>query len=144
MTVDTFVQILVGAFVVTIGSYLMQGKNIQDDETSIILPIVFFISGWVIIVVGMKFDPFALLAAVLMILSLFVRGTDLHEMSFLFATIGGVSFARAVLGSSESVLSMAAVILATVAMGVYWIMDAPITVSAVSWVLFALVAARQS
>lgn len=143
MSVDTFVQILVGAIVVTIGSYLMRGKNIREDESSVILPIVFFISGWVIIVVGMKFDPFAMLAAVLMILALFVRGTDLHEMAFLFASIGGVSFARAVLGQSDSIISMALVILATVSMGVYWVMDdAPITVAAISWILFAFVGSR--
>lgn len=140
MSLDVFVQILAGAVVVTVGSYLMQGK----DGTNAILPIVLFISGWVIIVVGMNFDPFAILAALLMILSLVVKETELHEMSFLFATIGGISFAKSVLGSNESITSMVLAIIATVAMGVYWIMDAQITVAIVSWVLFALVAALQS
>lgn len=144
MTVDTFVQITVGAIMVMIGSYLIREKNLQEYDTSVILPFIFFISGWVIIVVGMNFDPFAILAAMLMIFSLFIRGTDLHEMSFLFVMLGSISFAKAVLGvSNKNVLSVFIVILATVIMSVYWITYTPLMVTAMSWILLALIASAQ-
>ena len=138
MSVDIFTQILVGATSASLGRYLLRVRSEADD---IIIPLVFIISGWAIVIFAMDFNPFAIVSATLFILFLFLRDTMFKEIAFIFAVIGGLAFARGTMGDDTSNMTkLAMVFIATLNMMAFWVFNAPLGTAIVSWVLFALVA----
>lgn len=146
MAVDVFVQIVVGAAVMAVGVYMIRSSRSTEEDCNLIVPLVFAISGWMIVIFAMDFNPFVVVAALLFILSLFLRDSRAFGgIAFVFAVIGGVSFAMGALSddtNNGTKTVMAAT--ATICMIAYWTFGAPVWTAIVAWTLFALVAATPS
>ena len=141
MSVNVFTQFVVGAMSLTLGVYLLRSR--EPDEKESIVPLVFVVSGWSIIVFSMDFNPYAVVAAVLIQFALFVKESSMFsEMTLILAVIGSLSFAKGILGNDTNNCSkLFMTFAATVFMGAYWMYDAPLWTAIVSWTLFALVVA---
>jgi hypothetical protein len=142
MSVDVFVQIVVGAVIMAVGVYMIRSIKASEEDGCLIVPLVFVISGWMIVVFAMDFNPFTVVAALLFILSLFMMDSvEFGGMAFIFAVIGGMSFAMGALsGDTENGTKLAMVTTAIVCMVAYWMFEAPVWTAIIAWTLFALVA----
>lgn len=142
MSVNVFLQVAAGAIVLSLGIHLLRTRRTMDADGAFIVPLVFVLSGWSIVVFAMNFNPFVVVAALPFLVALFLRNSAVFgEMSFIFAVIGGLSFAMGALGDdTENSTKLTMVTVATACMGVYWMFDAPTWTAIVSWTLFALVA----
>lgn len=143
MSVNVFAQFAVGAASLTLGAYLLRSRDIGGADGEFIVPLVFVLSGWAIIVFAMEFDPFAVVAALLFLLAMLVRNSEVFGiMAFIFAVIGGLSFGIGALGNDpHNSTKQSMVAAATVLMGAFWMFGAPIWTAIVSWTMFGLVVA---
>lgn len=142
MSVNVFAQIVVGAISLSLGIYMVRLRGMDSVDGAFVVPLVFIISGWSMVVFAMDFNPYVVVAAMLFILSLFTKSSDaFKEMAFIFAVIGGLSFARGTLGDdTKNMTKISMITVATISMGAFWMFDAPLWTAVLSWLLFALVA----
>ena len=127
----------------SVGIYMLRSMKTMKADVGIIVPLVFVLSGWTIVIFAMEFNPYAVVAALLFIVSLCIRDSEsFGEMFYIFAATAGLAFAIGVLSEeTDNGTKLTMVTAATVFMAAYWLFDAPVWTAIVAWTIFAIVVA---